>query len=277
MARKSVLFSPGDKAELLRKAPGTGADVVVFDLEDAVNPAQKPTARETVRTVLTELDASCEICVRVNPAGLGAEDDISEVLVEARDAIDTVVVPKVSGADDVVSFRRLLEDEGLSLPILALVETASGVLNAEEIAAANDVEALAFGAEDLAADIGATRTNEGSEIVHARQHVVLAATAADVDAIDTLFTDFRDMDGLAEDATKAVQLGFDGKLAIHPDQVSVINDAFSPDEDEIDWARRVLEAEAAAEGSGVFSVDGEMIDEPLLRQARTILERAEEE
>lgn len=277
MARRSVLFSPGDEPALLRKAPETGADVVVFDLEDAVRPADKTDARETVRTVLSDLDAQCEVCVRVNPVGLGAEADLTEVLEAVYETVDTVVLPKVSGVDDVTSFHRLLEDRGLELPILAVIEAASGVLDARPVAATDHVDGLVFGAEDLAADIGATRTKEGTEIAHARQHVVLAATAAGVDAIDTLYTAYRDTDGLAADAARAVQLGFDGKLAIHPDQVPVINDAFRPDEAEIEWAKRVLEAEAAAEEGGVFAVDDEMIDEPLLRQARTVLERADEE
>lgn len=275
MARRSVLFSPGDQPDLLRKAPDSGADTVVFDLEDAVTLERKSDARNAVRDVLANLDAACEVCVRVNPVGLGAEDDISRVVAERTDAVDTVVLPKVSGDDDVRAFQTLLTDEGLTLPVLAVLETAGGVLDAPAVAEADPVDGLVLGAEDLAADIGATRTPMGAEISHARQRVVLAASATGIDAIDTLYTDYTDTEGLAAETARAVEFGFDGKLAIHPDQVPVINDGFSPDEADIEWARRVLEAEAAAGGTGVFAVDGEMIDEPLLRQARTILERAD--
>lgn len=276
MARRSVLFSPGDQADLLRKAPETEADVVVYDLEDAVRPAQKDHARDIVADVLADIDPPCELCVRVNPVGLGAEDDVAEVIVDAAETVDAVVLPKVADADDVTAFEGILSGYDLSMPIFAILETAKGILDAEAVAQTDAVDALVFGAEDLAADIGATRTPDGTEISHARQHVVLAASAGGVDAIDTLVTDYGDTEHLKEDAARSVQLGFDGKLAIHPAQVPVINDAFSPDEEDIEWARRVLEADAAADDAGVFTVDGKMIDGPLIEQARTILERADE-
>lgn len=259
---------------MLRKAPSTGADVVVFDLEDAVAPGRLAEAREAVASVLASLDADCEVCVRVNPVGDGAEADLAVVLEESKP--DGVVLPKVNGPDDVAALRSLLSDLGVDLPVLALVETAAGVLHAESIAAAEGVDALVFGGEDLAADVGATRTDEGTEILHARQQVLLAAAAAGVDAVDTLFTDVRDASGLREDASFARDLGFDGKLAVHPDQVTVINEAFTPDPERVAWAERVVEATAEAEDDdrGVVEVDGEMIDAPLRRQAERVLELA---
>ena len=133
-----------------------------------------------------------------------------------------------------------------------------------------------FGAEDLAADLGATRTDEGTEVLHARQQVVLAASAAGVDAIDTVHTDYGDEAGLRRETGTAREFGYDGKMAIHPAQVSVINDAFTPEPDRVEWAENVLAArdEAVAEGKGVFSVDGEMIDAPLVAQAERILDLA---
>lgn len=277
MARRSLLFTPGDRPEMLRKAPGTGADVLVFDLEDAVAPARKAEAREAVRSILAdpEFDPDSEVCVRVNPTTVAADDDLDGVLrPDAR--LDSVMLPKVDGPDDVETLARLLDEHGRELPVIALVETAAGVLHAEAIAEADATDALFFGAEDLSADIGATRTAEGDEVAHARQQVVLAAAAAGVDAIDTVFTDIDDIEGLRADTRRAVQLGFDGKPAVHPDQVEPINEAFVPDEDELVWARRVLEAhrEADADDRGVFAVDGQMIDEPLLRRARRLVERA---
>lgn len=276
MSRRSVLFSPGDRPELLRKAPRSGADTVVFDLEDAVAPDSKSAAREAVREVLStpEFAPSCEVTVRVNP-GAGTTADLDAVL-DADTRLDAVVVPKVADAGDVTAVADALAGAGRPLPVIALVESAAGVLNAAEIARVDATDALVFGAEDLAADLGATRTTEGTEVLYAREHVVLAASAAGVDAIDTLYTDFEDTDGLADDTAFAVELGYDGKLAIHPAQVPVINDAFTPDPERVEWARRVLEAREAAdrEGRGVFRVDGEMIDAPLVAQAETVRERA---
>jgi len=130
-----------------------------------------------------------------------------------------------------------------------------------------------FGAEDLAGDIGATRTAGGSEVAHARQHVVLAARAAGVTPIDTPYLDFSDADGLRDETRAAIGLGYDGKLAIHPAQVPVINEAYAPDADAVAWAKRVMDARDDADG-GVFVVDGEMVDAPLVKQAERILARA---
>jgi citrate lyase subunit beta/citryl-CoA lyase len=277
------MFTPGDRPAMLRKAPEAGADVVVFDLEDAVAPARKDEAREAVAEVLAdpEFDPDAEVCVRVNPVGIDADADLAGVLDAggdaARDAIEAVMLPKTESADDVRTLRRLLREHDLDVPVLSLVETAVGVLDAQAIAAADPTDALVFGAEDLSADIGATRTDEGTEVLHAREHVVLAASAAGVDAIDTVYTDLGDTEGLREETEFGIQLGYDGKMAIHPAQVAPINEAFTPDADRIEWAEAVLEARdaAAAEARGVFSVDGEMIDAPLVAQAERIVERAE--
>jgi citrate lyase subunit beta/citryl-CoA lyase len=273
MARRSVLFSPGDQPDLMRKAPDSGADVVAFDLEDAVRPSAKASAREQVNDVLHEIDPDCEVCVRVNPPGVAAGDDLEGILA-GEPRLDSVMLPKVGDADDVTALARMLDDHGADLPILATVESADGALHAGEIARAGATDAVLFGAEDLAADLGATRTDEGTEVLYARQRVVTAASAAGVDAIDTLWTDFEDMKGLRTDTERAIEMGYDGKMAIHPRQVTVINEAFTPAADRVDWAQSVLAARDRAE-TGVFEVDGEMIDAPLIAQAERILERAE--
>jgi len=277
MPRRSVLFTPGDRPEMLRKAPDAGADVIVFDLEDAVAPERKPEARETVHDVLADddFDPDCEVCLRVNPTGVAADDDLRAVADVAAN-LDSVMLPKTASADDVRTLTRLLGEHDSDLPVLALVETARGVLNAADIAAADGTDALVFGAEDLSADVGATRTAEGTEVLYAREHVVLAASAADVDAIDTVYTDIEDVDGLREETAFAIELGYDGKMAIHPAQVDPINEAFTPAPERVEWAERVLEAkrEADAEGRGVFRVDGEMVDAPLVEQARRVMEYA---
>jgi len=272
MVRRSVLFSPGDRPDLLEKAPDTGADVVVFDLEDAVVPERKQLARETVATAVADLEADAELCVRVNTLDTGGHADLRAL----DTAPDSVMLPKVDCAADVQGFADALDEHGLDIPVLALLETPGGVLDAPAVAAVEATDALLLGAEDLSAATGVTRTAAGTEILYARERVVLAAARADVDVVDTLYTDFEDTDGLAEDAGFARDLGFDGKMAIHPAQVSVVNEAFTPDPAEVDWAERVLAAreDAAAEGRGVFAVDGEMIDAPLVTQAETILGRA---
>ncbi|MDZ7702050.1 MAG: CoA ester lyase [Halobacteriales archaeon] len=276
MARRSLLFTPGDRPEMLRKAPGSGADVLVFDLEDAVAPGRKAEARAAVAEVLAApgFDPDAEVCVRVNPTGIAADDDLDGVL-SADARLDSVMLPKVDGPGAVDDLADLLAEHGRSLPVIALVETAAGILHAEAIAAAEATDALFFGAEDLAADLGASRTAGGDEVAHARQHVVLAAAAAGVDAIDTVYTDIEDLEGLRAAARRAVGLGFDGKPAVHPSQVEPINAAFVPEEAELTWARRVLDAAAEADDRGVFAVDGQMIDEPLLRRARRLVERAD--
>lgn len=276
MARRSVLFSPGDQPELMRKAPGTNADTVVFDLEDAVAGEQKAAAREAVNEVLTDpsFDPDCEVCVRVNPDVETALKDADGVT-KGDPRIDSVMVPKAGSAADVYDITEPFAERGYDIPAIVLCESAQGVLSAEEIAKADPVDAISFGAEDLSADIGATRTEEGVEVSHARQHVVLAAGAAGVDAIDTLVTDIEATDRLTEDTAFARQLGYDGKVAIHPAQVSIINEAFTPEPSDVEWAERVLSAaeEAEADERGVFRVDDEMIDAPLIARAENIMDR----
>lgn len=275
MARRSVLFSPGDQESLLRNAATTAADCLVYDLEDAVAPDAKDAARDTVRKVLADpdFDAPAEVCVRVNGTGIEMDKDLDTLSEPESLGLDCVMLPKAEGRQDVTMLSEHLEEHDLKVPILALLETASGVLHAETVASSDSVDGLVFGAEDLAADIGATRTATGTEVLHAREHVVLAAAANDIQAIDTVVTDYTDASSLREEARFAVQLGFDGKLAIHPDQVPVINDAFTPTPEDVEWAEQVIEARNRTE-KAVFQVDGEMIDAPLIAQAEQILERA---
>ncbi|TYL40534.1 CoA ester lyase [Natronococcus pandeyae] len=280
MVRRSVLFTPGDRPEMLRKAPDSDADVIVFDLEDAVSPQRKDEALETVREVLEDpdFDPDCEVCVRVNADRSAIDRDLEGLCGGAeRLRLDSVMLPKAATATDVRKLADSLEAHDRPVPVLALIESAAGVLAAPEIAAVPATDALVFGAEDLSADVGATRTEEGTEILYARERVVLAAAAHDCAAIDTLVTDFGDEERLREDTAFAIELGYDGKLAIHPAQVGPINEAFTPADEEVEWAESVLEGkrEADAEGRGVFEVDGEMIDAPLIAQAERILARAD--
>jgi citrate lyase subunit beta/citryl-CoA lyase len=235
-------------------------------------PGRKKTAREAVSTAVTGTDTDAEVCVRINPLGNGGRADLAAL----ETAPDSVMLPKVRAATDVRGLADALAEHGLDVPVLALLETPGGVLDAPAVAGVSATDAVVLGAEDLSAVAGCTRTEAGTEILYARERVVLAAARAGVDAIDTLYTDFEDTEGLATDAEFARELGFDGKMTIHPAQVSVVNNAFSPDPGDIDWAERVLVArdEAESDNKGVFTVDGEMIDAPLITQAETILERA---
>jgi len=260
---------------MCRKAPSTGADTVVFDLEDAVAPPRKAEARAAVADLLSDPDfdpVTVEVAVRIAADPDAATTDL-DALADA-DRLDAVMVPKAD-AETVPQVAEALAARDLSLPILALIETATGVLDARAVATTPAVDACCFGAEDLAADLGATRTDEGTEVLYAREHVVLAARAAGIDAVDTVYTDLDDHEGLRAETRFAATLGYDGKLVVHPDQVGVVHDALAPDPDEVAWAERVLAAreDADHDGRGVFEVDGEMIDAPLIARAERILDR----
>ncbi len=279
--RRSVLFTPGDRPERVEKAWVTGAaDVVVADLEDAVAPSNKQIAREAVAKALG-LKGACERAVRIQPwPSSEAEADLEAVLPGAPDLI---VVPK---AEDPAAMEALEErvaeaEQALGLEpghigFLAILETAAGVLAAREIAACPRVVAVAFGAEDLAADAGMRRTASNAEVAVPRSMVALAAAAAGVQAIDMITADFRDEERTRREALEARGLGYAGKMCLHPAQVAVVHEAFRPTPEEIAWATKVHDAvEAGGAGAGgVVVVDGKMVDVPLVQQARRILRDA---
>ena len=279
MVRRSLLYCPGDDRGMMEKAVETDADTVIFDLEDAVAPAAKAEARETVRSLLDDLRIETpERCVRINPYDDGGRADVEAVVGGVSTPPDSIALPKVDDAATVAALEEHLADlDAGDVDIIPLIETAAGAIAADEIASAAGVDAVAYGDQDFTANIGATVTADKTESLYARQRIVVAAAAAGVDAIDTVFTDIGDRDGLREQAEFVVSLGFDGKLAIHPDQVPVINDAFTPTDEQLEWAEKVLAAQERATESekGVFTVDGQMIDPPLVERARTFVARAE--
>lgn len=269
---RSVLFTPGTRADRIQKALETGAaDVVVADLEDAVAPGKKDEAREAVRAALEAVrSSSAQRAVRINPwPSRLAEADLDAVLPAAPDLL---VIPKAEDPDDLRALDARLGDADVRL--LLILETAEGVLNARELARASDrVAAVAFGAEDLAADAGMRRSPGNSEVAVPRSLVALAAAASRVVAVDMITADYRDADRTRREALEARALGYRGKMCLHPAQVEVVHEAFAATPDEVAWARRVV---AAADGSGagaggVVVVDGKMVDVPLVRQARAIL------
>jgi citrate lyase subunit beta/citryl-CoA lyase len=287
---RSLLFVPGDSERKLQKAANSGADALILDLEDSVAPGRKAEARQIVATFLKDAEKSPGspwLIVRINALDTGLSDDDLAAVVSA--APDAVLLPKAgSGAEiqDLSARIAVLEAEsGLkdgSIRIHALMtETAGGMLSAGSFARKSErLAALAWGAEDLAADIGAT-SNKNEDGVYtdvfrmARSLTILAAAHAGVDAIDTVFTDFRDQTGLDAECRAAVRDGFSGKMAIHPDQVSVINHAFTPPAEDVERAVRILALFAAAgPDAGVLSLDGKMIDRPHLLQAERVARRA---
>lgn len=274
--RRALLYVPGDDRRKIEKAASLNADSVCLDLEDGVALNRKAEARATVAATLPALSfGRTERLVRLNPIGSGLEaDDLAAALAAAPDAL---VIPKVESAEQLQWVSSRLPT-GSPLRLLAMIETARGLVNLNAIAAADPrLDALIFGAEDYAASVGATRTPEGREVLYARSAVVAYAAAFGLQAIDMVFVDFRDGEGLAREAAEGAQLGYSGKQAIHPNQIGPIHAAFTPSDDEIARARRIVEADAAhqAEGTGAFALDGKMVDMPIVRAARLVLAKAQ--
>lgn len=278
--RRSMLFLPGNNPNMLINGNCLGADAVIFDLEDAVSPAEKDAARILVRNTMRYMDfGGCGRIVRINSIDTPFwKDDIDAVLPQKPDLI---LLPKTGTAADILTAdaymtaaEQRLGLEKNSVGLMALIETALGVENAYSIVSASKrVEALFLGAEDLTADLHCKRTKEGREIEYARTRLVVAARAAGVDVYDTPFTDVNDDEGIVTDTQLAKALGFTGKAAISPRHVEVINQVFSPTLKEIDYAYEVMDAITLAkqQGKGAIALHGKMVDAPIVARAeRTI-------
>ena len=280
MRLRSLLFAPGHVGRFYEKLAGFGPDAVILDLEDAVPPAEKPTARQMIRERLGgPLLAGLTVFARVNPGETPYfRDDVRAVVAPG---LTGILLPKVEHPEQLREANMLIAQSevkvGLSLGTIRLIpilETVLGVLCARELASETPrTLAVAFGAEDFTLDLGVERTSEGLETRYPRAMVALAARAAGVAAIDTPWTDIADRDGLLREAREARQLGYSGKQAIHPSQVEPINAIFAPSRAELDWARRVVDAyeEAVARGTGAIQLDGKLIDVPMVARARRIL------
>ncbi len=280
--RRSMLFMPGNNAGMLLNADTLGADSIIFDLEDAVSPAEKDSARILVRNAMKYLNyGNCEIIIRINSIDTNFwKADLDEIIPLRPQMI---MPPKVCSHKDievVVDYIKKVEKKhGIDTPvsIIALIETALGVENAYEIAASSErVKAIFLGAEDLTADLRCKRTKKGDEIFYSRERLVIAARAAGIDAYDTPFTDVEDEEGLKKDAEFAKSLGFTGKAAISPRHVMAINEVFSPTVEEIEYAKEVMDIIRIAkeQGKGAISLRGKMIDAPIVERARQTLEAA---
>ena len=282
--RRSMLFLPGNTPNMLINGNCLGSDAVIFDLEDAVSPAEKDAARILVRNTMRYMDfRGCEIIVRINSIDTAFwKKDIDEILPQKPGLI---LLPKTGSPQDVLEadayitqVEEKLGFEKNTVGLMPLIETAMGVENAFSIASSTTrVKALFLGAEDLTADLQCKRTKEGREIEYARTRLVVAARAAGVDVYDTPFTDVNDDEGILKDAQLAKALGFTGKASISPRHVEVINSVFSPTPKDVDYAYEVMEAIALAEqqGKGAIALHGKMIDAPIVNRAKQTIAMAE--
>jgi citrate lyase subunit beta / citryl-CoA lyase len=285
---RSLMFVPGHQARMVQRALGLGEftpsalDLAILDLEDGVPPDEKDRARAAIAAVLG-LPSNGEgpaRYVRVNRDPGARDADLAAAL---RPGLDGIVVPKIDHPDEVTSLTRDLEERedtaGMprgSVRVIASIESARGLLEAHAIAASDDrVIALVFGAEDFARDLSlpTEREAEATELVYARSAVVVAAVAARRQAIDGIWPDVTDVEGLRRDALQGRRLGFIGKSLIHPGQVDTINEVFSPSAADVSYARRVVEAfeDAQAKGRGAIALDGRMLDQPIVERARRTL------
>lgn len=283
--RRSLLFIPGNNPGMLLNGVVFGSDSIIFDLEDAVSPAEKDSARILVRNALKTLNfEEVETVVRVNALETPYWEEDLEYIIPQRP--DCIMPPKSQRKEDIEQFDEYIskveKESGIpqgQTKLIPLIETALGVENAFEIASASKrVVAIFLGAEDLTANLGAKRTKSSEEIFYSRSRIVVAAKAAGVGAIDTPFTDVDDEEGLIKDATFAKDLGFDGKSVISPRHIDGVNMVFTPSEEEIEYAKRVIDAieQGKAEGKGVISLDGKMVDAPIVARAEKIMEMAKD-
>ena len=281
-SRRALLYMPGDNWKMITKSITLGVDSICMDMEDGTAINKKDLARATIVRALLELNfGKSEKLARINSVGSGWEKhDIKSVLPYHPDGI---VIPKVESFEQVEWASKIIEAAELkygwpvnSIRILIGIETAKGILNLKEIAVHPRLDAIIFGGEDFAASIGAVRTKEAVELLYARQAVIVACVANDLQAIDIVTIDYKDIDSLRIESEFGARLGFVGKQIIHPAQVEPVQTAFTPSDEAIAYAKRIVETFETnqKEGKGAYSLDGKMIDMPLVKNAHKVLERA---
>jgi len=288
---RSVLFTPGDRIQALRKSLTLATDVVIFDLEDAVGPAGKDTARANAIEVMSEQGLnkdkgrSPDIVLRVNcpfTTPWGKADLIAAAAAAGNgngngnsggSALTGLILPKV---EDAARVEELVAEYSLKVPIWCMVETAKGVINSERIAAVEPVQALVFGSNDLTKDLAARHTPSREPLLYSMSKVILAARAEGKMVIDGVHMDLKDLEGMVRACVQGRSLGFDGKSLIHPSQVPFANDGYSPSNEEIEHARRLVRAyeEAEAGGKGVTVVDDRLVEKLHVEAAILLLHKA---
>lgn len=281
--RRTMMFLPGNNPGMMRDAHIYGSDSVMFDLEDSVSMAEKDAARILVYNALKTIDyGETEIVVRINPLSTPyGRDDIEAMVVAGAQVLR---MPKTETPEDIVECEAVIAEmeEKHGIPIgktlmMAAIEGALGVVNAYKIATASDrLIGIALGAEDYCANLKANRTLSGIELQLARESIVVAARAAGIDALDTVYSDVNNEEQLVYEATLVKEMGFDGKSVINPRQIAPVHRVFAPKPKEIEKAKRIIAAikEAEAKGSGVISLNGKMVDKPVVLRAQRTIELA---
>ncbi len=278
------MYVPGNNPGLIKDAHIYGADSLMFDLEDSVSLGEKDTARFLVYNALISMDyEGTETVVRVNGLNTPYGRDDFEAIVRARP--DIIRLPKTERPEDVKEADMLVGEiekkcgiELGTIKLMAAIESALGVVNAYDIAVASPrLIAIAIGAEDFVTDIKTNRSDDGFELLAARSQLLIAARAAKIYALDTVFSNVRDDEGFTKEVEFIKQLGFDGKSVIHPRQVEIVHRIFTPSPLEVQKSKRVISAarEAEQKGLGVISLDGKMIDKPIIERAQRVLDLAE--
>lgn len=277
--RRTMMFVPGANAAMLRDAPLYGADSVMFDLEDAVSLNEKDSARTLVHFALKTFDYSAiETVVRINGLDTVGALDIEAMVLAG---VNVIRLPKTETAQDIIDVAAVITqvEEENDLPVgttkmMAAIESAEGVLNARDIATASDrLIGIALGAEDYVTNMKTRRYPDGQELLFARSMILHAARAAGIAAIDTVFSDINDTDGFIAETTRIKQLGFDGKSVVNPRQIPLVNGIYAPSKAEIQQAKEVIWAirEAESKGSGVISLNGKMVDKPIVERAERVI------
>ncbi|MEC5316894.1 citrate (pro-3S)-lyase subunit beta [Enterococcus casseliflavus] len=277
--RRTMMFVPGANAAMLRDAPLYGADSVMFDLEDAVSLNEKDSARTLVHFALKTFDYSAiETVVRINGLDTVGALDIEAMVLAG---VNVIRLPKTETAQDIIAVAAVITqvEEENDLPVgttkmMAAIESAEGVLNARDIATASErLIGIALGAEDYVTNMKTRRYPDGQELLFARSMILHAARAAGIAAIDTVFSDINDTDGFIAETTRIKQLGFDGKSVINPRQIPLVNGIYAPSKAEIQQAKEVIWAirEAESKGSGVISLNGKMVDKPIVERAERVI------
>lgn len=282
---RSWMFVPGDRQRMIDKAMVLNPDAVIFDIEDSVTPENKSKARGLISEALGRPKGGPARFVRLN--GLDSVWTNKDLEAVVRNGLAGLMIPKVHSVDNLTEFEGRLSkyesDAGLpagSVRLVAVIESARGLVNAAAIADSSPrLAALMFGAEDFALDLGiiSSQVRDAGDMLYARSAAAVAAASAKLQAIDRIVKDITDLEGLQRDTLQAAELGFTGKAVIHPHQIETVHRAFSPSEEEVAWARRVVSAyeEASALGDGALAVEGRLIDWPIVEQARRIVEATE--
>jgi len=278
---RSLLFIPGNLPNMIQNAYLFDADAIIFDLEDAVLPSEKDNARNLIKEFLTKNASKSKVLnlVRVNEVGSDFfEDDLMMIV---SDNIDAIVLPKakvssVHALEEALTVIEQTNNMEKTIKIIPIIEQAISMLQVDQIASLPRVIGLILGGEDLTKDLEVKRTSEAHELLYSRSRIIMACAAFQIISIDTPYTDVYDDAGFEKDTLNAVSLGMKAKCAIHPRHIEFINQSFSPSVEDIEHAYKVLEAKekADSEGKGSFTVDGKMVDKPIVERAMKVIEKA---